>query len=518
MIVPVLLVTVTVLIVVGSFLYGSNSATDSDSDSDSDSDGNSVDSQSGREAPNAKQLIEDFSARFRTAFGARRGASREQNGARDEMAFVHGVSGALRGAGALLLAPVAATGAMAADGALNLRARRMPRQRSLQRSFSSREEDLARDESRHFVPQVGERFAEGAIQHHPCLVTTMKAHEDLTTAVAFSPSGQYVATAGGEHESEIRLSLRATLVEDEALARSHVIRLPVDDWVGALAFSKDSFFLVVGTGVLGQILVYHVYRRFSTKPTLEASFASDHVGPIRHLYMSTVPGTDTHYIASAASEGDTALKFWSFGTSKPKLLHKFELEGRFALVEKVRFSSTGKLLAVVGREDASEDIASSALFFMVRFAHVGRVRKMWTVHRIDEAKVPEEDSEGVSDVSFAQRSAKLAILQGASWKVLKVRDGRLARLDSYDNMNPAAQPFSAIALADRRQMVITAREGNLHYFQLREDGKVPRLAEVINGAQDSVIQSISVGPEDDQIASLGANSASARIWSLGEES
>lgn len=495
-------------------------------------DANSTDEEELKEKPKKSQpavlgnLLGAFNSR-QTSNRSRR-SRREASSTSDETSTwqgmlssaSRGVTGAIRDVGALVVAPVAITGAATINGAQNIREKFSSSHNIKDEEdeidvYSDDEEArMSHRRSRYFSPQEGQRFAEAAISKHELLVATLKPHEELTTAVAFSPSGQYIATAGGEHESEVRLTLRSTMGQDSELMRTLSINLPVEDWVGALSFSKDGFFLLVGTGMLGQVFVYRIYRRFSTKPSLECSFETQHFGPIRHLYMTTAPGTENYFIATAASGSDTTLKFWGF-SKKPKLIYKYELGDRFAEIDQVRFSASGKLLAVVGREDYSEECIGGVLFFMVRFGNLGRLRKVWTVHRIEEAKVPVDELEGVTDIAFGQRSSIIAVLQGPSWKLLKVRDGRLARLTSYENPNPDALPFSAIALSEQGQMIVTGRGGDLYYFRLHnDDSEPPKLLEVISGAQNSQIRRIFVAPSEDQIASLGANSESSRVWIL----
>lgn len=464
-------------------------------------------------------------------------------------------AGAMRGVGGVLAAgggALAARGSIAAENMRNLAVDNMPARASpskrpsgshphrqtapsddyfgepdddehgsgqAQRESSASRWSLRRGKAH---PARGHERFQRQLNEHPMLESSLKPH-DITTAVAFSPNGQYIATAGtggaggagGAQDEGIRLTVRTTIGHGEDLMRTIPVELPVDDWVSSLAFSRDGFFLVAGTGSKGLVVVLRVFRRVSAKPMVEKVFETGHSAPIRHVYMANAPGSEAYHLTTAASEGDCTVRFWS-SAKKPKLLYQHDMadEGFVSIVQ-ARFSASGKVMAVSGAAQASDGDANVA-FFNVTFGNRGGVgKKVWTVHSLERVDVPEQSAFAKAvDIDYGQRSAVLAVAAGADWRIVRVKDKRVSNLAKFKAA--AGEPdFDAIAVSELQRSVIASKGGALYFFRIPQSASMqPELEEVIEAASDSTILRILVSPEEDAIITIGANSQAARLWKL----
>jgi len=420
-------------------------------------------------------------------------------------------SGAAKGLEGIIAAP-ALLGSAALDSAQNLtRRRRLAEEPGNEGPSMGMESDVeeikeAKVRRKPSTPALGRRFQD-QVKRHNLLKHTMKPHKDLTTAVAISPSSQYVATAGGDADNIVRLTLRSTLGLSDALHRSQTLTLPVDDWVSALEFSTNSFFLVVGTGDFAFVIVYRVYRKPTTKPSVECFFETNHAGPVRHLHMEPTDAVDSnaHFMMTASCDEDRTLKFWSFA-KKPKLIHKNDLSERFKEIKHVSYSAKGRIVGVAGNEDSIE--GCSVAFFQLTFANRGALRKIWTVNGMELMRALVS---GGADISFGSRSLVFATIVDSKWKLMRIsKDHRIFRLAEFNGV----EPFDVVALSETQKVLIASRGGDLMFYKFPEGGSKPVLSETIKNAHDSVIRRIIVTPEEDAILTLGANSRSAREWKI----
>lgn len=350
--------------------------------------------------------------------------------------------------------------------------------------------------------------SENMISEHRLLKCTLRPHGDLTSAVAFSPRGQYVATGGG---NVIRLVVRKTLSKHEQLHNFQEVLLPEDDWVVSLQFSSPSgFFLVAGTGG-GMVFIFRVYEQVGKKPVLEAKFRV-HACPVSHLYMAMAPGSldNKFFMVTGCQEGDNYLRFWTWnksGARKPKLttVCATQVGESGCEIKRLQVSNSNRKLAVIVNQEGQSQMKLFGLNFspknLLKSVHVLR------------AELGEHGC--AHDVDFGQRTSVLATTEQDSWSIYKVKASGISKVKSHPGSQDPDKvvPYGAVAMAEFRRCIVVAKSCNLSFFQMLE-GQDPKLVAHVEGAMDSDIWMIKVSPEEDSVATIGTNSSSVRLWNI----
>jgi len=172
-----------------------------------------------------------------------------------------------------------------------------------------------------------------SVPKHDAVVRALKGHSGPVTAVAQSPNGKFVATAGSN--GNVRVWVVSSFSKDAP--RCHTFQVEFDH-ATALAFIEDgsvradgdscgngdcgvvttvrcvcSFFLhqvlALATSASKEVLFYHVHSK--KPPKMKARFATQHAHEIASLHLPTFPFLPASVFVITCPSGDEDVKVFT---------------------------------------------------------------------------------------------------------------------------------------------------------------------------------------------------------------
>ncbi len=354
--------------------------------------------------------------------------------------------------------------------------------------------EAVQNQKTHFL-QRSMLLAVEAMLHFPCLeadqalrsrlalfprpITRLQHSMSDVRAIAFSPDGLHLATAGGDHTARVW----------EVATGREITRVRHGDAVNAVAFSPDGRYVASA----GDDQIAHVWEAVSRERVASMTHKGGYVGAV-------VFSPDGSYLATAS--GDRTARVWeaTSGEEVVRLTHE-------GIVNTVMFSPDGRYLAT-GSNDGTAQIWDTVSHEVVAHIALGEV-------------VDDQEKQAVKAVAFSPDGRYLAIggkkdvLDGivVIWEINSRSEVKRIKFKGVDGLSATHQAaVNALAFSPDSASLATANEDWMaHLCEVATGRQLQRFTHEGWYLDINAVYAVAFSPDGRYLATASGD-GTAGIW------
>ena len=319
-------------------------------------------------------------------------------------------------------------------------------------------------------------------------------HGRNVNAIAFSPNGQMLASAGGDGLLRV-WDVSAALQGDDQRWMRRLIQIPgADRYVTSLAFSPDNRYLVTGT-YNGDVRVWDLNACERDRPVCNSQIwlERDYVGVAPVVKFSP----SGRYLAASNYDGTVTLWNWSSGQVLSVLEPETgshngsRLDGRFSSLS---FSPDETYLAAGSHDD-----------FIT----------LWSLDPTDdfERLVTIDTGNGVDSVAFSPDGQMLAsgYFQGVEMRSIRRRRGRLT-IEEETTLEVGRRVNTMTFLPDGQSLAVGDNVNQVSLWDIEEENPLTSIS--ADRQHTRPVLSVALSPADNLLASASTDGV-IKFWRTG---